>query len=84
MTDCGRACLTDVGVNLLAIRAFCDGYNPVPAAWSYKAPEELLLGIRDQRSDIYSLACTLYAVSVSRFITSNSAFIRSDLIIDIY
>ncbi|KIM85776.1 hypothetical protein PILCRDRAFT_5422 [Piloderma croceum F 1598] len=65
VTDCGRACLTDVGINILAVWGFCDGFNPVPSAWSYKAPEELLLGTRDKRSNVYSLACTIYALYIA-------------------
>jgi len=38
----------------------------VPLAWMYKAPEELLSGIRDQRTDIYSFACTVYAIYIAK------------------
>lgn len=80
VTDCGRACLTDVGINNLAVRGFYNGFNPVPSAWSYKAPEELLLGTRDKRSDVYSLACTIYAVSMHIYcgVKIQLSFILSD------
>ena len=64
VTDCGRACLTDAGLNTLALRAFSNSLEPVPSAWMYKAAEELLFGIRDQCTDVYSFASTVYAVSI--------------------
>jgi hypothetical protein len=63
VTDCGRAFIADVGVNALAIRAICKDPDPVPLAYSYKPREELLSGVCDQRSEVYSFACTVYAVS---------------------
>jgi len=65
VTDCGRACLTDFGVNTLTLRAFSNSFEPVPSAWMYKDAEELLSGIRDQRTDVYSFASMVYAVSIS-------------------
>jgi len=66
VTDDGRACLADAGVNTLAVRAFCSGFDPVPSAWMYKASEELLSGIRDQRTDVYSFGCTIYAIYIAK------------------
>jgi len=65
VTDCGRVCLTDVGVNTLALRAFSNSFEPVPSAWMYKDAEELLSGIRDQRTDVYSFASMVYAMYTS-------------------
>ena len=63
VTGSGHGCIADIGVNMLIVRATSDGFGPIPPAWSYKAPEELLLGIRDRRTDVYSFACVVYAVS---------------------
>jgi len=65
ITDFGRACITDVGVNTLVVHAICKGFCPIPPAWAYKAPEELMSGIRDPSTDVYSFACTIYAIYVA-------------------
>jgi serine/threonine protein kinase len=75
VANCGRAHLADAGVNTLASRAFCDATKPVPVAWMYKAPEELQIGIRDQRTDVYSFACVVYTVNMLNFMTPYSALI---------
>jgi serine/threonine protein kinase len=64
VTDSGGACITDVGVNTLAIRTIYKDFYPVPSAWAYKAHEELMNGLRDRRTDVFSFASTAYAVSV--------------------
>lgn len=63
--DGGQPCIADIGVDTLAVREIYKGFSRVSGAWSYKAPEELLSGIRDQRTDVYSFACIVYAVSGS-------------------
>jgi len=44
-------------------------------AWMYKAPEELQIGIRDQRTDVYSFACVVYTVNMLNFMTPYLALI---------
>jgi hypothetical protein len=71
ITDDGRACLTDVGLNvgvskvLLNIDAWA-----VPSGWMFKAPEELSFKcepaafIHTRAMDVYSLGITIYTVSL--------------------
>jgi serine/threonine protein kinase len=59
----GQPCIDDIGVDILAVREIYKGFSRVSGAWSYKAPEELTSGVRDQRTDVYSFACIIYAVS---------------------
>ena len=63
MNDGGQPCIADMGVDTLAVRAIYKGFSRVSGAWPYKAPEELTSDIRDQRTDVYSFACIIYAVS---------------------
>jgi len=63
VNDGGQPCIADIGADILAVQAIYKGFSCVSGAWSYKAPEELLSGIQDQRTDVYSFACIIYAVS---------------------
>jgi len=44
VSNCGRVFLSDVGVNLLAVRGFCNGFDLVPSGWVCKALSKLLFG----------------------------------------
>jgi len=61
----GQPCIDDIGVDILAVREIYKGFSRVSGAWSYKAPEELTSGVRDQRTDVYSFACIIYAIYIA-------------------
>jgi hypothetical protein len=44
VSNCGRVFLSDVRVNLLAVRGFCNGFNLVPSGWVGKALSQLPFG----------------------------------------
>ena len=43
--------------------------------WAYKAPEEIMFGICDKRTDVYSFACLVYAASFLFYMLSNKTLI---------
>jgi hypothetical protein len=71
ISDSLEAYVTDVGIHALVRLIARDG--DIPAAWQYKAPEELFStdSFTDgtfrftKAMDMYSFACIIYAVSVS-------------------
>jgi hypothetical protein len=73
ITDDGRACLSDTGLNIQLRRAICKDEWPVPSSWMFKAPEELKA--QDNLSsfeptatmDVYAFASTVYSVSSSLY-----------------
>jgi len=83
VTDCGRACIADVGVNALIVREICKWFCPIPSAWAYKAPEELMSGIRNRSTDVYSFACTIYAASNFHHVTFDLTLILFNSNIDV-
>jgi hypothetical protein len=69
ITHQGTVRVADAGLNTLIMQHMPVGCLPIPAAWMYKAPEELLYGSRTVQTDTYSLASTIYAVSVTDLVS---------------
>jgi len=69
ITDDGRPCLTDVGLNLCLSKVLHTSTWPIPSAWMFKAPEELQfecdldLFQPTTAMDVYTFASTVYVVS---------------------
>lgn len=71
ITDDGRACLSDTGLNIRLRQAIHSNEWPVPPGWMFKAPEEL--DFQGDPSafkpttaiDVYAFASTAYSVSPS-------------------
>ena len=71
ITDNGRPCLSDVGLNAGLAKVILDSDKwPVPSGWMFKAPEELSFEcepasfIHTKAMDVYSLGITTYTVSL--------------------
>jgi len=72
ITDDGRACLSDTGLNIRLRRAIYRDEWPVPTSWMFKAPEELKA--QDNLSsfepttamDVYAFASTVYSIFTSK------------------
>jgi len=71
ITDDGRPCLSDVGLNAGLAKVILDSDKwPVPSGWMFKAPEELSFEcepasfIHTKAMDVYSLGITTYTVSL--------------------
>ena len=88
ITDDGRPCLSDVGLNAGLAKAILDSDRwPVPSGWMFKAPEELSFEcepasfIHTKAMDVYSLGITTYTVSlVCSMFVRNCVLIRHPLI----
>lgn len=69
ITDDGRACLSDIGLNICLRHAIYRDRWLVPSSWMFKPPEELVT--QDDTSsfkptkamDVYAFASTAYSVS---------------------
>ena len=70
ITDDGRACVSDIGLNIQLRHAVHSDRWPVPSSWMFKAPEELgALGDPSSLEptkpmDIYAFASSVYSVSL--------------------
>jgi len=64
ITDDGIVRVTDIGVDT-QVRLTNDRYiHSVPSKWIYKSSEELEMNTRTTKTDVYSLAVTIYSVRV--------------------
>jgi hypothetical protein len=67
ITDDGIVRVTDIGVDT-QVRLTNDKYiYSVPSNWMYKASEELEMNTRTTKTDVCSLAATIYSVCVILF-----------------
>jgi len=66
ITGDGRACLSDVGLNVRLIRVLCGDRRCCPSDWIFKAPEELSFDwdpdsfVPTAQMDVYAFATTAY------------------------
>lgn len=74
VTAQGTIRVTDAGLNALIIQHMHDDYVPVPSAWMYKSPEELLDGTHSIQADTYSFGSTVYTVSEPRIILTSKVY----------
>lgn len=59
--------MTDIGVDT-QVRLTNNKYiYSVPSNWMYKSSEELEMNIRTTKTDVYSLAVTIYSVCIILF-----------------
>jgi serine/threonine protein kinase len=69
MTDDGRPCLADVGMNSRLFKIKYGDVRPIPSEWMFKAPEELSprcdppFFTATKEMDVYAFAGTVYSVS---------------------
>jgi len=68
ITDDGRPCITDVGLNARLSRIKYNGPWPIPSGWMFKAPEELSpqfdssIFSPTKQMDVYAFASTVYSI----------------------
>src|ERR1700736_262591 len=73
MTDDGRPCLADVGLNARLCKVKYTDAWPIPPSWMFKAPEELApqcdpsLFSATKEMDVYAFASTVFTVSLCVF-----------------
>jgi len=68
ITDDGRPCITDVGLNARLSRIKYNDPWPIPSGWMFKAPEELSPQFNSstlsptKEMDVYAFASTVYSI----------------------
>jgi serine/threonine protein kinase len=73
ITEDGRVCLSDVGLNVRLIIVLCGDRRRCPSGWIFKAPEELSFDcdpasfMPTAQMDVYAFATTVYTVSIYTF-----------------
>jgi serine/threonine protein kinase len=63
ITDDRRACITDIGLNVLLDMHLHPGRVASPSTWLFKSPEEIETGECGMPQDVYAFASTAYVVS---------------------
>jgi len=72
ITDDGRPCISDVGLNARLSRIKYSDAWPIPSGWMFKAPEELspqfdsCIFSPTKEMDVYAFASTVYSIFTSK------------------
>jgi len=72
ITDDGRPCISDIGLNARLSRIKYEGEWPIPLGWMFKAPEELSPHVDSsifsitRQMDLYAFASCVYAIFTSK------------------
>ena len=70
ITDDGRPCISDIGLNARLSRLKYGDAWPIPSGWMFKAPEELIPNVNSPiflitpNMDVYAFASCVYTVRI--------------------